>query len=98
MKLFNDNNKLNINEEEDIGLPISYKYDLNNFKDINIIYSYLSNEIGRYKKEKHLSNYEPIFGIILRSNNFSNTGLSRRFNSKKLSKRSFSVFEAYVRL
>jgi hypothetical protein len=73
MKVFNEKGKLNINEEEDIGLPISYKYDLNNFKDINIIYSYLSNEIGRYKKEKHLSNYEPIFGIILRSNNFSNT-------------------------
>lgn len=73
MEHFNSNNKIIINEEEDIGLPINQKYDMNNFKDLNIIYSYLQNEIGRYKREKHLAQYEPIFGMILRSKNFNKT-------------------------
>lgn len=73
MNEFNNNKKLIINENDNIGLPISMQYDINNFKDINMIYLQLLNEIGRYKKEKHLVSYEPIFGIILRSRNFSNT-------------------------
>ena len=73
MNEFNTNKKLMINENDNIGLPISIQYDINNFKDINMIYLQLLNEIGRYKKEKHLANYDPIFGIILRSTNFSNT-------------------------
>lgn len=73
MNEFNNNKKLIINENDNIGLPISIQYDINNFKDINMIYLQLLNEIGRYKKEKHLASYEPIFGIILRSTNFSNT-------------------------
>ena len=73
MKLFNETSKLIINEEEDLGIPISLLYNCEIFKDINIIYSYLLNEIGRYKKEKHLASYEPLFGIILRSTNFNKT-------------------------
>lgn len=73
MDLFNNHNKLEINENENIGLPISQKYDINNFQSLNAIYHSLNNEITRYKKEKHLTSYEPIFGIILRSKNFLKT-------------------------
>ena len=73
MELFNSSQQLNICEDENIGLPISYKYDNTKFQSLEYIYSILNNEITRYKKEKHLSNYEPIFGIILRSKNFSKT-------------------------
>ncbi len=70
---FNNEIKLEINESENIGIPISITYTPNSFNNLNEIYSYLNNEIARYKKEKHLANYEPLFGLILRSNNFSKT-------------------------
>ncbi len=70
---FNNNQKLIVNENEIIGIPITQKYDMNNFQHLNQIYNSLNNEITRYKKEKHLANYEPIFGIILRSKNFNKT-------------------------
>ncbi len=73
MDLFNNQQKLVINENEDVGLPISQKYDINNFQNLQSIYNSLNNEITRYKKEKHLANYEPIFGIILRSKDFKKT-------------------------
>lgn len=70
---FNNNQKLEIIENENIGLPLSQQYDIHSFQNLNSIYNTLNNEIIRYKKEKHLANYEPIFGIILRSNNFNKT-------------------------
>jgi hypothetical protein len=70
---FNDNNKLIISEDEDIGLPINKKYDLNQFKNLHAVLDYLNNEINRYKHEHHLEMYEPVFGLILRSKNFKTT-------------------------
>jgi hypothetical protein len=73
IQYFNEYNKIIINENEDIGLPISKSYNLDDFQNLQYIYTSLSNEIGRYKKEKNLANYDPIFGIILRSKNFNKT-------------------------
>jgi hypothetical protein len=70
---FNSSQKLIISETDDIGLPISLQYNPDNFQSLNAIYSSLNSEITRYKKEKTMSSYEPIYGIILRSKNFSNT-------------------------
>ena len=70
---FNKNNKLVINENENIELPNCYKVEKGTFKNINNIYNILNNEISRYKNEKNLSKYSPIFGFILRSTNFNNT-------------------------
>jgi hypothetical protein len=70
---FNNNNKLVINYNEDIGIPISQKYILfgdYNLKNINNI---LYNEIYRYKKNIKSNLYEPNYGIILRSHNFNKT-------------------------
>lgn len=69
----NLNSKLEINESEEIGIPTGITYNLESFQNLNEIYMYLTNEINRYKKEKHLANYQPLFGIILRSKNKSNT-------------------------
>jgi hypothetical protein len=73
MNEFNNNKKLVINETENIGLPISQQYSMNQFESLSHIFNSLNNEITRFKKEKMFSNYEPIFGIILRSTNYSNT-------------------------
>lgn len=70
---FNNNKKLIINESENIGLPISQQYDISQFESLTSIYNSLNNEITRFKKEKSSPNYEPIFGIILRSKNFFQT-------------------------
>ena len=70
---FNNNNKLVINYEENIGIPTSQKYTLqgnHNLKNINNI---LYNEISRYKKYSKSVTYEPDYGIILRSHNFNKT-------------------------
>ena len=73
MNEFNSNKKLIINETENIGLPISQQYNINQFDNFSQIINSLNNEITRFKKEKLYQNYEPIFGIILRSKNYSNT-------------------------
>jgi len=73
MELFNNYQQLKISENENIGLPLSMQYNINDFQNLDSIYAILNNEIARYKKEKHAAHYEPIFGIILRSKNFSNT-------------------------
>lgn len=70
---FNNNNKLVINENENLGLPISHQYNINQFENLSAIYHTLNNEIARYKRDKNNHNYEPIFGIILRSKNYNNT-------------------------
>lgn len=73
MEKFNIKNKLEINENEDIGLPISEKYDLSNINNINQIYNSLEYEISRFKLEKSKQNYVPNFGIILRTKTFDTT-------------------------
>jgi hypothetical protein len=73
MNEFNNKNKIIINENDNIGIPNRKMYYLEDFKNLNNIYYYLSNEISRYKKEKDLVNYKPFFGMILRSNNFTQT-------------------------
>ncbi len=70
---FNHNQNIIINESEELGIPVSVQYSLDSFQNLNQIYMYLNNEINRYKKEKHLSNYQPLFGIILRTKNISKT-------------------------
>ncbi len=70
---FNNYKKLIINETEELGIPINHQYELTQFNNLESIYNILNNEITRFKKEKTLHNYEPIFGIILRSKNFTKT-------------------------
>lgn len=70
---FNNNNKLIINYEENIGIPISQKYILHSDSNLKNINHILYNEISRYKKYSKSSTYEPNYGIILRSHNFNKT-------------------------
>lgn len=70
---FNHNNKLIINENERIGLTECSKYNMKSFQNLDNIYNILNSEITRYKNEKHLEKYIPVFGFILRSKNFSKT-------------------------
>lgn len=70
----NNEKKIIINYNEDIGIPVSQQYTLfgeYNLKNINNI---LYNEINRYKKNLKSPSYEPNYGIILRSHNFNKTG------------------------
>ena len=74
MLKFNTEGRIDINTEEDIGIPVSNKYILNgelNIKNINFI---LNNELNRFKRTFSTGTYEPNFGLILRSNNFNITG------------------------
>jgi hypothetical protein len=74
MLKFNTDGCININTEEDIGIPVSNQYTLNgelNIKNINFI---LNNELNRFKRTMSTGTYEPNFGLILRSNNFNITG------------------------
>jgi len=73
MNEFNNNKKIKINENEDLGFEITEKLDINNYNNLQNLYLMLNNEINRFKKESKLENYKPIFGFILRSNNFSVT-------------------------
>ena len=71
---FNNYKQIEINTEDDIGIPFSGQYTLNgenNIKNINII---LNNELNRFKRTFSSGNYEPNFGLILRSDNFKITG------------------------
>ncbi len=71
---FNSEKKIIINTEDNIGIPISSQYTLsgdNNIKNINFI---LNNELNRFKKSSTNGEYEPNFGLILRSGNFNITG------------------------
>ena len=84
---FNNQNKIIINSNDDIGIPISEKYTLpgeNNIKNINFI---LTNELNRFKRTSNSGTYEPTFGLILRSNfnitkNYSNILLESNLMSK----------------
>lgn len=69
----NNENKLIVNKDEDIGIPISKKYTLFGEYTLKNINNILYNEIYKYKKYSKSSSYEPNFGIILRSNNFDKT-------------------------
>ena len=73
MNEFNNNKKLKINENEDLGFEMTEKYDINNYKNLQNLYLMLNNEINRFKKESKLENYKPVFGFILRSKNFAVT-------------------------
>lgn len=73
MNEFNNNKKLKINENEDLGFEMTEKYDINNYKNLQNLYLMLNNEINRFKKESKLENYKPVFGFILRSKNFTVT-------------------------
>jgi len=73
MNDFNNNKKLKINENEDLGFEMTEKYDINNYKNLQNLYLMLNNEINRFKKESKLENYKPVFGFILRSKNFAVT-------------------------
>lgn len=68
------NKKIIINTEEDIGIPISSQFVLNSENNIKSINNILNNEINRFKRFYSTNQYEPNFGLILRSNNFSITG------------------------
>lgn len=71
---FNNYKQIEINTEDDIGIPVSEQYTLNgeiNIKNINIL---LNNELNRFKRTFSSGNYEPNFGLILRSDNFKITG------------------------
>jgi len=73
MKLFNEENKLVINEDEDIGIPLLEKYNISDYQNINNLSQLLNNEITRYKRDHNSDHYFPIFGYILRSNNYNKT-------------------------
>lgn len=68
------NKKVIINTEEDIGIPISNQYTLNGENNIKNISFILNNELNRFKRMSNNGPYEPNFGLILRSNNFTITG------------------------
>ena len=70
---FNINKKIKINETEDLGFEITETYDINSYPNLQNLYLILNNEINRFKKENKSDTYKPIFGFILRSNNFSVT-------------------------
>jgi hypothetical protein len=70
---FNTNKKLKINENEDLGFPITEKYDINEYSNLQNVYLILNNEINRFKKENKNENYKSIFGFILRSYDFNKT-------------------------
>lgn len=73
MDQFNNNKKVIINYEDDIGIPVSKKYTIHGDYTLKNINNILYNEINRYKKFNKASNYEPNFGLILRSHNFNKT-------------------------
>lgn len=70
---FNTNKKLKINENEDLGFPVTEKYNINDYSNLQNVYLILNNEINRFKKENKNENYKPIFGFILRSSDFNRT-------------------------
>lgn len=70
---FNIDFKLKINEQEDIGLELSEKYEAATFSNLDNLLLILNNEINRFKKESKIDTYKPIFGFILRSYNFNTT-------------------------
>ncbi len=73
MKKFNEENKLEVNQEEDIGLPLSEQYHLAKNDTVNTITNNLNNEIARFKKQHKDADYEPNYGLILRSADFGKT-------------------------
>ena len=79
MNEFNNNKKIKINENEDLGFEITEKLDINNYNNLQNLYLMLNNEINRFKKESKLENYKPIFGFILISNNFKFCSLCKNF-------------------
>lgn len=71
--IFNNENKLIIDYNDDIGIPVSTQYNLHGDHTLKNIYNVLYNEITRYKKYHNGSTYEPNYGLILRSHNFNKT-------------------------
>lgn len=73
MELFNNQKKIHIDYTEDIGIPVSTQYNLPGDYTLKNIYNILYNEITKYKKYSKTTTYEPNFGLILRSHNYSHT-------------------------
>lgn len=71
--IFNNDNKLIIDYNDDIGIPVSTQYNLHGDHTLKNIYNVLYNEITRYKKYHNGNTYEPNYGLILRSHNFNKT-------------------------
>lgn len=71
--IFNNDKKLIIDYNDDIGIPVSTQYDLHGDYTLKNIYNILYSEITRYKKYHNGSTYEPNYGLILRSHNFNKT-------------------------
>lgn len=67
-------NMKNISYSENVGLPTGEKFILNENDNYNSITNTLNKEIQKFKKSYNNPNYSPIFGLILRSNNFNKTG------------------------
>ena len=71
---FNNFNKIVINTEENIGIPIANQYTLNGSNNIKNILTILNNELNRFKRSSSNTPFEPNLGLILRSDNFNITG------------------------
>lgn len=71
--IFNNENKLIIDYNDEIGIPVSTQYNLHGDHTLKNIYNVLYNEITRYKKYNNGNTYEPNYGLILRSHNFNKT-------------------------
>jgi len=73
MTKFNNDGKIEINKNNDIGLPILEQYHLQPNDNINSIMDILNQEITRFKKQHQDVNYSPNYGLILRSKDFNKT-------------------------
>ena len=63
---FNNTGKIVITKEN-IGLPVSEEYELKEGECLNNLINNLHREIESFKSNSHLVNYQPNFGLILRS-------------------------------
>ena len=70
---FNNDKRLVISYNDDIGIPVSTQYNLHGDYTLQNIFNILYGEITRFKKYHTGATYEPNFGLILRSHNFNKT-------------------------
>jgi len=71
--IFNNEKKLIIDYNDNIGIPVSTQFILHGDHTLKNIYNVLYSEITRYKKYHTGNTYEPNYGLILRSHNFNKT-------------------------